>query len=135
MDLMNSRFRQFGASFGSKRTSNRNGQNSQNTLPPTANGVNNHTPAASTSSTTSLPMNPPQNGLGRPPSYTYNPHAQRSASPMPPVNQQTMSHHPHRSIQAHIPEDTPPWEVRLNLRDMEARMRSPTGYTMHRNRR
>ena len=91
---MNSRFKQFGASFGSRRTSNRNGQTPQNSLPPTANGVNNHTPTASTSSTISLPMNPPQNGLGRPPSYTYNPHAQRSASPLPPVNQQTMSHHP-----------------------------------------
>lgn len=91
---MNSRFKQFGASFGSKRNSNRNVSNNQNpgSLIPAAANVASHTPTASTSSTTSLPMNTPQNGLGRPPSYTYNP--QRSTSPMPPATQQTLSHHP-----------------------------------------
>lgn len=95
MDLMNSRFKQFGASFGSKRSSNRNVSSSQNPsslIPAPTNGVS-HTPTASTSSTTSLPMNPPQNGLGRPPSYTYNPQL-RSTSPLPPATQQTMTHHP-----------------------------------------
>ena len=87
---MNSRFKQFGASFGSKRNSNRN-QNPGSLIPVASNGAS-HTPTVSTSSTTSLPMNPPQNGLGRPPSYTYNP--QRSTSPMPPATQQTLSHHP-----------------------------------------
>lgn len=95
MDLMNSRFKQFGASFGSKRNSNRNVSNSQNSsslIPAATNGAS-HTPNASTSSTTSLPMNPPQNGLGRPPSYTYNTQL-RSTSPLPPATQQTMSHLP-----------------------------------------
>lgn len=92
---MNSRFKQLGASFGSKRNSNRNVSNAQNSsslIPAAPNGVS-HTQTASTSSTTSLPMNQPQNGLGRPPSYTYNPQL-RSASPLPPATQQTMSHHP-----------------------------------------
>ncbi|MCJ1423028.1 hypothetical protein MMC29_000909, partial [Sticta canariensis] len=93
MDLMNSRFKQFGASFGSKRNSNRNVSGNQNPgslIPAAANGAS-HTPTASTSSTTSLPMNTPH---GRPPSYrdTYN--AQRSTSPMLPATQQTLSHHP-----------------------------------------
>lgn len=92
---MNSRIKQFGASFGSKRNSNRNVSNSQNSsslIPAATNGAS-HTPTASTSSTTSLPMNQPQNGLGRPPSYTYNLQL-RSTSPMPPATQQTMSHIP-----------------------------------------
>lgn len=102
MDLMNSRFKGFGG-FGSKRTTSstsRNGslpqQPSTTTLAPSAptNGLVAHTPPGSTSSTTSLPMNPPQNGLGRPPSYTYNPNAPgpRAQSPMPP--QQQVAHHP-----------------------------------------
>lgn len=93
---MNARFKQFGASFGSKRNSNRNNSTAQPSLIPSTNGgVSNHTPTASTTSTVSLPMNPsPQGGLGRPPSYTYNPHAPRSSSPLPPVTQQPMSHHP-----------------------------------------
>ena len=109
MDLMNSRFKGFGG-FGSKRTpSNRNGptpQPSTSSLAPsttTSNGLGPHTPPGSTSSTTSLPLNPPQQqqqshqpqmsnqgGLGRPPSYTYNPNAPRATSPMPPGQQ----HHP-----------------------------------------
>ena len=97
---MNSRFKGFG-SFGSKRTPPRNNvslpqQPSTTTLAPSAptNGLVTHTPPGSTSSTTSLPMNPPQNGLGRPPSYTYNPNAPnpRAQSPMPP--QQQVAHHP-----------------------------------------
>ena len=100
IDLMNSRFKGFG-SFGSKRTPPRNNvslpqQPSTTTLAPSAptNGLVTHTPPGSTSSTTSLPMNPPQNGLGRPPSYTYNPNAPnpRAQSPMPP--QQQVAHHP-----------------------------------------
>ena len=96
---MNSRFKGFGP-FGSKRTPPRNvslpQQPSTTTLNPPAsvNGVGAHTPPGSTSSTTSLPMNPPQNGLGRPPSYTYNPNApnpNRAQSPMPP--QQQVAHH------------------------------------------
>ncbi|KAL8680486.1 MAG: hypothetical protein Q9186_003329 [Xanthomendoza sp. 1 TL-2023] len=101
---MNSRFKQFGVSFGSKRNPNRNRDNhsttstnpsngSSLTLAPPTNGV---VPpqANTTSSTTSLPMNQPQNGLGRPPSYTYNPNAPRAQSPMPPPSQQQMAHHP-----------------------------------------
>lgn len=96
-DLMNSRFKGFGG-FGSKRTSSRPGppttqqQPSTTTLNPSAptNGVA-HTP---TSSTTSLPMNQNQNGLGRPPSYTYNPNAPRATSPMPPQQQQLAHHAP-----------------------------------------
>lgn len=85
---MNSRFKQFGASFSTKRNSTRHRDNNSNLQP--SNGVG-HNPSNSTSSTTSLPMNP-QNGLGRPPSYTYNPNAPRSNSPLPP--QQQMAHHP-----------------------------------------
>lgn len=92
---MTSRFKQFGDRFGSKRQASRNG-NGQSTpttnLQPAANGVL-HTPTGSTSSTTSLPMNQQPNGLGRPPSYTYNPNAPRSQSPLPPA-QQTLAHHP-----------------------------------------
>ena len=95
---MNSRFKGFGG-FGSRRLPSKNNvssvpqQPSTTTLAPSAstNGLN-HTPPGSTSSTTSLPMNPPQNGLGRPPSYTYNPNAPRAQSPMPP--QQPVTHHP-----------------------------------------
>ena len=91
---MNSRFKQFGASFGSKRNSNRNVSAPQNSssLIPAPIGIT-HPPVTSASSTTSLPMNPPQNGLGRPPSYTYNSNA-RPTSPMPPTTQQTMHHPP-----------------------------------------
>ncbi|KAK4693360.1 carnosine N-methyltransferase, partial [Lecanoromycetidae sp. Uapishka_2] len=102
-NLMNSRFKGFGG-FGSKRTSSRNGPTQQpsiTSLAPsvsTANGVGPHTPPGSTSSTTSLPINNPpqmnnQGGLGRPPSYTYNPNAPRATSPMPP-GQQQVAHHP-----------------------------------------
>ncbi|CAO1599474.1 hypothetical protein XANCAGTX0491_003198 [Xanthoria calcicola] len=105
---MNSRFKQFGASFGSKRNPNRNRDNGSTTtntsnastltLAPPTNGVV-PTPLNHTSSTTSLPMNQPQSsGLGRPPSYTYNPNAPRTQSPMPPPQQQQqqpqMAHHP-----------------------------------------
>ncbi|KAL9633616.1 MAG: hypothetical protein Q9204_003325, partial [Flavoplaca sp. TL-2023a] len=105
---MNSRFKQFGASFGSKRNPNRNRDNNNNstttsnpsnssnlTLAPPTNGVL-PTPSNNTSSTTSLPMNPPpNNGLGRPPSYTYNPNGPRTQSPMPPQQPpQQMAHHP-----------------------------------------
>ena len=110
---MTSRFKGFGA-FGSKRTSS--GNNNSNTTstrngltpppaqgglqqgnysstslapsPPTNGSV--HTPHGSTSSTTSLPMQNPS-GLGRPPSYTYNPNAPRAASPRPPTQ---MAGHP-----------------------------------------
>ena len=114
-DLMTSRFKGFGA-FGSKRTSSQqNTNNTKNSLSPqspqqqghlpnnsstslahtspSTNGAV-HTPQGSVSSTTSLPMNQNQNqsGLGRPPSYTYNPNAPRAASPLPPGQQ--MAHHP-----------------------------------------
>lgn len=100
---MNSRLKAFGG-FGSKRTSTtKNGPTHQpsttslapSTSAPTTNGNGNgngvaaHTPA---SSTTSLPMNN-QTGLGRPPSYTYNPNAPRAQSPLPPQQQQA-AHHP-----------------------------------------
>ena len=86
MDAMSTRFQKFG--FGSKRKSNIQ----------TAIVATNGTPATTpppNSSTTSLPMNPPQpnNTLGRPPSYTgYN--AGRPQSPMPPPGQQVLAHHP-----------------------------------------
>ncbi|KAL8781124.1 MAG: hypothetical protein Q9194_000543 [Teloschistes cf. exilis] len=99
--LMNSRFKQFGASFGSKRNPNRHRDNSSTTstgssltLAPPAHNI---VPPSSntTASTTSLPMNHAQNGLGRPPSYTYNPNAPRVQSPMPPPPpHQQMAHHP-----------------------------------------
>ena len=111
MDLMNSRFKGFGG-FGSKRTTSRNvsvpqQQPSTTTLAPSAptNGLVAHTPPGSTSSTTSLPMNPPQNGLGRPPSYTYNPNAPRAQSPMPP--QQQVAHHPPPINTAAYPQGHP----------------------------
>ena len=93
---MNSRLKNLGfGPLGSKRKSSSNV--SVNSTPqtslspaPTSNGAV-HTPTTSTSSTTSLPMNQAQNGLGRPPSYTYN--GPRSTSPMPPQQQQ-VSHHP-----------------------------------------
>ncbi|MCJ1249104.1 hypothetical protein MMC30_006327 [Trapelia coarctata] len=85
--------------FGSKRKSSSpnivtaaSTQNLTSLSPATTNGTV-HTPTGSTSSTTSLPMNN-QNGLGRPPSYTYNPNAPRATSPMPPGAQQTVAHHP-----------------------------------------
>lgn len=102
---MNSRFKQFGASFGSKRNPNRTRDNNSSTstanpsngssltLAPPTNGVV-PSPSNTTSSTTSLPMNQAPNGLGRPPSYTYNPNAPRAQSPMPPQPQQQMAHHP-----------------------------------------
>ncbi|KAL8842213.1 MAG: hypothetical protein Q9170_000619 [Blastenia crenularia] len=102
---MNSRFKQFGASFGSKRNPNRNTRDNTSTsttttsngssltLAPPTNGVAPF-PSNGTSSTTSLPMSQPQNGLGRPPSYTYNSNAPRAQSPMPPPAQQQMAHHP-----------------------------------------
>lgn len=96
MDLMNSRFK--GLLGSNRKTSNSRKppfpqQPSTTTLAPSAtNGLVTHTPTGSTSSTTSLPMNPAQNGLGRPPSYTYNPNAPRAQSPMPP--QQQVTHQP-----------------------------------------
>ena len=39
-------------------------------------------------------MNQQPNGLGRPPSYTYNPNAPRSQSPLPPAQQTLTTHHP-----------------------------------------
>ncbi|KAI4176582.1 MAG: hypothetical protein LQ343_000873 [Gyalolechia ehrenbergii] len=100
---MNSRFKQFGVSFGSKRNPNRNRDNNSTsttttngssiTLSPPTNGVI-PPPSNNTSSTTSLPMNQTQTGLGPPPSYTYNSNAPRTQSPMPPPAQQQMAHHP-----------------------------------------
>lgn len=92
MDLMSSKLKSFGHSFSAKRK-NLSQPAPPLVPPPTVS----HNPAASTPSTTSLPVppmnqQPPPTGLGRPPSYTYNPH-HRSASPMPPVSQQTMSQH------------------------------------------
>ncbi|KAL8969730.1 MAG: hypothetical protein Q9183_001859 [Haloplaca sp. 2 TL-2023] len=96
--------KQFGQSFGSKRTTNRHRDNdstattstngsSLTLAPPSSNGSI-PPPSNTTTSTTSLPMNQVQNGLGRPPSYTYNPNAPRAQSPMPPPPHQGMSHHP-----------------------------------------
>ena len=95
---MNARFKQFGASLGSKRNSNRqqpHTTSSQNSvLPASTTGDAPTTPPLTTASPTRLPMNQgQQNGLGRPPSYTYNPHAPRSSSPLPPAGQQ-LPHHP-----------------------------------------
>ena len=89
---MNSRPRYLGF-LGSKRQSNRNGsqssqQSSTSTLqaPVNVNGSA-HIPAASTSSTTSLPMNPQQqNGHGRPPSYSNYANNPGRQSPLPPIN-------------------------------------------------
>lgn len=100
---MNSRFKGFGA-FGSKRTTSSNKPTGPTSHTPSAstttlapsppiNGAP-LTPPGSTSSTTSLPMNPGQTGLGRPPSYTYNPSAPRAASPLPPTQQPHMAHAP-----------------------------------------
>lgn len=92
---MNSRFRNLG--FGSKRKSSSpnilNAANNQALSPATTNGTV-HTPTGSASSTSSLPMNHTQNGLGRPPSYTYNNNAPRATSPMPPGAPQSVSNHP-----------------------------------------
>ena len=107
-DLMTSRLKAFGGAFGSKRTSSSNNNRSGLTPPPQTNlpiqsnhstasltpsthTTNGHTPQGSSASTTSLPMNN-QGGLGRPPSYTYNPNAPRTGSPLPPGQQ--MGHHP-----------------------------------------
>ncbi|MCJ1481216.1 hypothetical protein MMC06_001372, partial [Schaereria dolodes] len=99
MDLMNSRLRSLG--FGSKRKSSQPNivttPNHHTALTPVTSNGTVHTPTGSTSSTTSLPtMNsqPAGNGLGRPPSYTYNPNGPRAQSPMPPGAQQAVSHHP-----------------------------------------
>ena len=92
MDSMNARLR--GLALGkSKRKSSTNISTQPSSSPPPNGAV--HTPTGSNASTTSLPMNqsPAQNGLGRPPSYTYNHNAPRSSSPMPPGQQQA-AHHP-----------------------------------------
>lgn len=90
---MNARLRSL-ALGKSKRKSSGN-ITPQPTSSPPLNGVI-HTPTGSNTSTTSLPMNqsPAQNGLGRPPSYTYNPNAPRATSPMPPGQQQAVHHPP-----------------------------------------
>ena len=105
---MTSRFKAFGGAFGSKRTSSNNNRSGltppppQGNLPqqsnhstasltPSTHTTNGQTPQGSSASTTSLPMNN-QGGLGRPPSYTYNPNAPRTGSPLPPAQQ--MGHHP-----------------------------------------
>ena len=105
-DLMNSRFRNLGFG-GSKRKSSSpntiiNSANNSTAIinQPSSNGIV-HTPTGSTSSTTSLPtaMNHNRGGLGRPPSYTYDPsgpNAGRATSPLPPNSQAAMAnpHHP-----------------------------------------
>lgn len=89
---MNARLRNLAIGKSKRKSSGRNSP--QPYTSPPLNGVL-HTPTGSTSSTASLPMNqsPAQNGLGRPPSYTYNPNAPRATSPMPP-GQQQVAHHP-----------------------------------------
>ena len=113
-DLMSSRFRNFG--FGTKRKSSSTNVAHGAAAPGTPNSVHGPTsnPSSSTvsitptttastaasaqtptttdgaSSTTSLPMNQAPNGLGRPPSYTYNPNAPRATSPMPPGGKRTL---------------------------------------------
>lgn len=89
---MNARLRGLALKKSKRRTSDN--IQTQPESPPPLNGAD-HTPTGSNASTTSLPMNqsPAQNGLGRPPSYTYNPNAPRANSPMPP-GQQQVAHHP-----------------------------------------
>ena len=95
---MSARFAKFG--FGSKRKSNSPNVNGGGGIPqiptppppvpqlPSAvngNPIQPHVSEAD-SSVASLPMNHQQHGLGRPPSYDYQPGAgaQRATSPMPP---------------------------------------------------
>ncbi len=92
---MNARFKNF--SFGgSKRKSSNNVPLHPNLAPQQQNG----SPIGGNSSSVSLPsnpnpMNPNPNQLGRPPSYTYNSHAPRPTSPMPPVaGHQPLPHQP-----------------------------------------
>ncbi|KAI4129947.1 MAG: hypothetical protein LQ347_003563 [Umbilicaria vellea] len=94
MDSMNARLRGLALKKSKRRISG--GIATQpDSSPPLLNGSL-HTPTGSNASTTSLPMNqsPAQNGLGRPPSYTYNPNAPRAQSPMPPPGPQQVAHHP-----------------------------------------
>jgi len=96
MDVMNSRFKNLG--FKSKRKPSSNNVAIQQSLAPPQqpNGIAHTPPLGNNSSTASLPMNqnPNQNQLGRPPSYTYNPHAPRPTSPMPPGA--SHQQHPHQ---------------------------------------
>lgn len=94
MDSMNARLRGLALKKSKRRISG--GIATQpDSSPPLLNGSL-HTPTGSNASTTSLPMSQssPQNGLGRPPSYTYNPNAPRAQSPMPPQGPQQVAHHP-----------------------------------------
>lgn len=107
MDLMSSRWKSFG--FRKRDSSSNHPKSpsptttvqppqipnpSTHTLvaPPTANGATSPSspPSHTSSSSTSLPMNPQQqqNALGRPPSYPYG----RATSPLPPT--QLASHPP-----------------------------------------
>jgi len=96
MNSMNARFKNL---VGSKRKSSAGTQSPHGTTTPTGQQrPTSLSPQASNSSSASLPMNPGQNNLGRPPSYTFaqqgnlgappNPqHAGgRPASPLPPIN-------------------------------------------------
>lgn len=97
---MSSRLKSLG--FGSKRKSNAN-LPTTGTSAQTPNGSTPvaGTPPASSSQTSLTPMNS-QQGLGRPPSYSYNNVAGRPQSPMPPPGQQQQpttttaatAHHP-----------------------------------------
>lgn len=89
---MSSRLKSLG--FGSKRKSNAN-LPTTGTSAQTPNGSTPAagTPPANTSQTSLTPMNS-QQGLGRPPSYSYNNVAGRPQSPMPPPGQQSAAHHP-----------------------------------------
>ena len=109
---MSSRFRNLGFGGSKRKSSSPNIANTANsqqasstttlpapstlaaaTAPATAPAVANE----GSSSTTSLPMNHTPNGLGRPPSYTFNPNGPngpRATSPMPPGGQQSAPHHP-----------------------------------------
>lgn len=105
---MNSRLKHFG--FGSKRKSSSNVAIQSTLAPPQSNGIAHTPPLGNNPSSTSLPMNQNQNQLGRPPSYTYNPHAPRPTSPMPPgAGHQQLPHQPPPiNTSAYPPQGLPP---------------------------
>lgn len=119
MNSMNARFKNL---VGSKRKSSSHQPTQSNPGGGTPTGANRPTslsPQASNSSSSSLPMNPP-NSLGRPPSYTFAPQQSglapqqqqhgRPTSPLPPINTGAPGYptHPQQQQPVGYPPPGPP---------------------------
>ncbi|KZM20382.1 ATP binding [Ascochyta rabiei] len=121
MNSMNARFKNL---VGSKRKSSSHNASPSAQGGSTPTGSNRPTslsPQASNSSSSSLPMNPQQTGLGRPPSYTFAPQSGlgpgqqqqqpqhgRPTSPLPPINTGAPGYPTHAPHPAHPPHPPHP---------------------------